>query len=268
MTRRLLIDPLPIQLQLIEAEGGKLRVKGEFARVDRATENKRRYTKGLMERELKRLFKPIGERKVLGELDHPSDGRTQLTRVSHVITTLHFDDDGSTIIGEAEPLDTTRGKDLQALLKSGVKIGVSSRGYGSTKANDQGEEVVQDDYKLVTFDFVAEPADSTAYPEVVYEEKDPMIDPSELTAETLKQAHPTLYAEVAKVAAAECTASLKEEFSRNLLDAVGKVKTEVQEQVRSELLADPMVAGAKQALDAVEKPDLGVAGDLYAASRY
>jgi hypothetical protein len=268
MARQLLIDTTPIQLQLVEAgEGGKLLVRGEFARTDRPTENKRLYTRGLMERELKRLVKPLKERQVLGELDHPADGRTQLTRVSHLITGLHFD--GDVLVGEAEPLDTDRGKNLKALLQSGAKIGVSSRGYGSTKSNEKGEEVVQDDYRLVTFDFVAEPADSTAYPEVVYEETE--MDLKDVTVESLRAANPALVEqltqerekelaaewakklEAAKAEAeAQSQASLKEAFTHDMTEAVGKLKNELREQVRGEFLADPAVAASRQVVEQVK----------------
>lgn len=269
--QKLLVDSMPVQLQLVEAgEGGKLKVRGEFARVDRPTENNRRYTRELMEREVGRLQKDLGERKVLGELDHPADGRTQLQRVSHLITSLNFD--GDLLIGEAEPVDTDRGRNLKALLQSGVRIGVSSRGYGSTKANGKGEEVVQDDYKLVTFDFVAEPADSTAYPDVVYEEKQLMADLMNVTVEQLKEANPSLVEQISQEreqelakkwaeqlsgervqAEQQVRTDLKEEFTRELVSTVAKMKGEVREQVRGEMLADPALAGARSAIAVVKE---------------
>jgi hypothetical protein len=154
---------------------GKVLVKGEFARGNVATANKRFYKTKLWERELNRLSSDIVERKMLGELDHPSDGRTLLQRVSHIITDLHVDDNG-VVVGEAEILDTQKGRDLQALLRSNAKIGVSSRGYGSTTPNDQGDEVVQEDYRLLSFDFVADPANRTSYPDVYYEEREQVVN--------------------------------------------------------------------------------------------
>src|SRR5687768_11210855 len=141
--QKLLVDSIPIQLQIVESgDSSKLVVRGEYARGDRATANKRFYKTTLWERESGRLGPAIAERKVFGELDHPADGRTSLSRCSHLITKLSVED--GVVIGEAEILDTQRGRDLQALLKSGAKVGVSSRGYGSTVTNDKGEEVVQE----------------------------------------------------------------------------------------------------------------------------
>lgn len=145
----------------------KVVVRGEFGRADKPTANKRLYPHGLWESQIKRLSGHLDSRKMLGELDHPADGRTSLKRVSHVITGLSLE--GDLVVGEAEIIDTALGKDLKAMLKAGIPIGISSRGYGSVKPHNDGTQVVQEDYKLVTFDFVAEPADQTAYPNVFFE---------------------------------------------------------------------------------------------------
>lgn len=249
----LLRDFRPVKLSVVEGgEGGKVRVRGEFARANVPTENKRVYERNLWEREIGRLTRSVGDRKVLGELDHPADGRTQLSRVSHIITGLDLDSDSGVVVGEAEILDTDRGRNLAALLKSGARIGVSSRGYGSTKANDKGEEVVQDDYRLLTFDFVAEPADSTAYPEVFFEGKEVVEMPGSLkeaTVESLQTERPDL----TEAISAKAVASAKADFAKELVEAVEKAKSEIREQVRGELLSDPAVAGAKTALERVKE---------------
>jgi hypothetical protein len=73
------------------------------------------------------------------------------------------------VIGEAEVLGTPAGVILKELLKGGVKLGISSRGFGSTKAAPGGLQEVQDDYKLVTFDIVSDPSTPGAFPQAVYE---------------------------------------------------------------------------------------------------
>lgn len=257
---RLLIDHRPVKLQLVEAgQGGKLLVRGEFARAGIPTENKRVYPKSLIERELSRLSKALKERQMLGELDHPADGRTQLSRVSHLVTGLEVE--GDLVVGVAEPLDTDRGKNLKALLQSGAKIGVSSRGYGSIKTNERGEDVVQDDYRLVTFDFVAEPADSNAYPEVVYEEKQRMSDKGSIPKlEDLKTSNPELWAEIeAMISEVKTTTSeearlaLKDEFTKEVIGSVARMKNEMREQVRGEFLADPAVAASRTAIERIKE---------------
>jgi hypothetical protein len=248
----------------------KVKVRGEFAKCDEATANKRVYPAQLWEREIKRLKESFTDRKVFGELDHPSDGRTMLNRVSHLVTGLTIED--GKVIGEAEILDTEAGRNLQALLKAGCKVGVSSRGYGSTKPNSKGEDVVQEDYKLATFDFVADPADNTAYPEVFFESKGKPMNLKDVTADVLKAEAPSVVESIQseavaakdvefekrlaaeKEAVVEATkTSLKDQFSRDLLSAVATAKAEVTASVRAELMTDPAIAGAKVALESVRE---------------
>ena len=70
--------------------------------------------------------------------------------------------DKQTVYGVVEILDTPSGKILQSLIESSVKLGISSRGVGTTKK--QGEyHVVQDDFQLICWDFVSEPSTPGAF---------------------------------------------------------------------------------------------------------
>jgi len=249
---RALRDTRWVQLQLDEAATpGKVILRGEFARCGVATENKRVYPHRLWERELNRLGKPMKEHTLYGELDHPADGRTQLKRASHKITNLEIKD--GLVFGEAEVMDTTAGKDLKAILQSGGKVGISSRGYGSTRTNEKGEEVVQEDYRLVTFDFVADPADQSAFPEVFYEHKEGSMEDWEAKEQQMA-ADFAKRLEAAKREGAEgAEASLREDFARETMAMISKLRSEVVEQVRGELLSDPGVAGARTALDKIKE---------------
>lgn len=165
MGRMLLQDTMTVRLSLNEDNGsGKMTATGVFGRVDVPTANNRIYPRSLWEREVKRMQKPISERKVLSEVDHPQDGKTKLSRTAGMLTALSINEDGD-IIGTMEVLDTASGKDLKALIDGGASVGVSSRGYGSVKLNNEGKDVVQDDFQCQTFDFVADPAHQMAYPE-------------------------------------------------------------------------------------------------------
>lgn len=165
---RLLRDTVDVQLSLQEgSNNGKLVVRGEFAKAGVPTRNKRIYPENVWKKQISRLSEAMADRKVYGELDHPDTGKPSLSRVSHLVTDLKLED--GILIGEAEALDTTCGKDLQVLFKAGCKVPMSSRGWGTTKTDKDGNEVVQEDYRLVSFDFVADPADKDAYPDVVSE---------------------------------------------------------------------------------------------------
>jgi len=156
----------------------KFKLKGRFQHADLPNGNGRVYPRPVLESSIQKTSQAVQERRMLGELDHPNDAKIHLEKVSHVVTALKLNEDGQ-MYGEAEVLPTASGKILEQLLRSGVKLGISSRGFGSTKKNGKGLEEVQNDYKLVTFDIVSDPSTPNAYPQAVYESnenKDAQID--------------------------------------------------------------------------------------------
>jgi hypothetical protein len=70
--------------------------------------------------------------------------------------------DGDNVMGKIEVLDTPSGQILKQLVKYKVKLGISSRGMGSTSQKD-GVTMVEDDYQLICFDIVSEPSTPGAY---------------------------------------------------------------------------------------------------------
>ncbi len=92
--------------------------------------------------------------------DHPTESIISLKNVSHIIREAYFE--GDVVMGKVEILNTPSGKILQSLVESGVKLGISSRGVGSTQK--QGDYfVVQDDFMLICWDFVSEPSTPGAF---------------------------------------------------------------------------------------------------------
>ena len=70
--------------------------------------------------------------------------------------------DNDVCYGTVELLDTPSGKILQSLVESGVTLGISSRGVGSTR-REGDTDVVQDDFQLICWDFVSEPSTPGAF---------------------------------------------------------------------------------------------------------
>lgn len=158
-------------LQVLEESkaSGTMKIAGIFQRAESPNHNKRIYEKKLLVREMSRLDEAIGERRLMGELDHPTHDAVKLGNVSHLITSLKMR--GNDMLGEAEILNTPCGQVAQALIKGGVKLGISSRGMGSlTEKGDYS--MVNDDFKLVTFDLVADPSTKGAFPGLVNESTD------------------------------------------------------------------------------------------------
>lgn len=272
---KLLIETIPFKFQLEEGKDGTARLiaRGQFARVDKATENKRFYRRDLYQREIDKLQEDINNRKVFGELDHPADGKTKLTRVSHILTDLHIEN--NEVVGAAEILDTPNGRILKAIYQAGAQPGVSSRGFGSTKSRSDGIDEVQDDFNLHTFDFVADPATKTAYPAVFTEElqKIPADGDTSLTLETLERDFGGLVEEIRREAATDkvnqVTEELKEQFAEQLITAVEQAHDSAYRKAVEELAEaqgldesgarvvsiEPLVAGGNVARDEIEEDD-------------
>jgi hypothetical protein len=138
----------------------KVMMKGILQKADTLNQNGRIYPIQLLEREVRNYQKFIIENRALGELDHPDSSVVNLKNVSHIIREAYMEN--GVVYGTAEVLDTPSGKILQSLIESGVKLGISSRGVGSTKK--QGDyHIVQDDFQLICWDYVSEPSTPGAF---------------------------------------------------------------------------------------------------------
>ena len=149
---------------------GTMSIRGRFQMAEEANNNKRVYSKELLEREAERLVEAYTARRLMGELDHPTHDHVSLQNVSHLITKLSMK--GNEMIGEAELLNTPAGQTAQALLRGGVQLGISSRGMGTLTEAADGYKYVNEDFKLLTFDLVADPSTKGAFPGLVKESVD------------------------------------------------------------------------------------------------
>ena len=135
-------------------EGGMM-LSGKLQEADCDNGNGRRYPGAIMEREIQKYQQLVEDRRALGELDHPDSSIINLANVSHLMTEVWMD--GRSVMGKAKVLDTPAGQILRALVESGVKIGISSRGMGSVTEH-MGKTIVEDDFQLICFDIVSEPS--------------------------------------------------------------------------------------------------------------
>ncbi len=164
MTNRI-TDTFVIQNLQVLSESkadGMMKIKGIFQKAEEENNNKRIYPKAILEREVTKVQESINENRFLGELDHPEYNAVKLMNVSHKITSLEMK--GNDVIGEAVLLNTPAGKVAQDLIKGGVSLGISSRGLGTLTPIDEGKSQVNEDYKLVCFDLVADPSTKGAFP--------------------------------------------------------------------------------------------------------
>ena len=158
----------------VQPPSKKVLMKGILQKADTLNQNGRIYPLPVLEREVRNYQKFILENRAVGELDHPDSSVVNLKNVSHVIREAYIEN--GTVMGTIEVLGKTpSGAILQGLVESGIKLGISSRGVGSTRK--QGEYyVVQDDFQLICWDMVSEPSTPGAF--MIPEGK--LIDEAEL----------------------------------------------------------------------------------------
>ena len=159
---------------LTETVNGKkaLYIQGPFLQTEVVNRNGRMYRLPVMEREVKRYTEQyVNKGRALGELGHPDGPTVNLDRVSHKIVSLQRE--GNNFIGKAQILSTPMGKIAESLLKEGVTLGVSSRGIGSVKPNNEGYTEVGEDFMLATAaDIVADPSAPDAFVHGIMEGKE------------------------------------------------------------------------------------------------
>lgn len=147
-----------------DGQGKNLYMKGIFIQGGVKNANQRVYPVDEITDAVNTVNKQIRDGySVLGELDHPDDLKINLDRVCHMITDMWMD--GPNGFGKLKILPTPMGKLVEAMLTSGVKLGVSSRGSGNV--NESSGHV--SDFEIVTIDIVAQPSAPNAYPKAVYE---------------------------------------------------------------------------------------------------
>ena len=174
MSKQLLVDYIPFSVspeqinESLSKNGGRLIVKGTLQRADAKNQNGRIYPADTLMREAENYSKvQIKERRALGELDHPDSSVVNLNNASHNILEMHWN--GKDLVGTVEVLGTPSGNILKELFKSGIKLGISSRGLGSVEelgeADEKGNQTVKvkDDFELIAFDFVSNPSTHGAF---------------------------------------------------------------------------------------------------------
>ncbi len=152
------LDPGLLEV-LEESKEGVMRLRLPFLAGDLVSENKRRYPKKVLKTAVEELQGRLARRDVYGASSHPK-GSPELNDVSHLIESVDFFEDGKDSLAWAiiKVLPTSKGKDVQAIIKNGGRLGVSSRGLGTVKTAADGIDEVQDDFRIQSFDFTLNPA--------------------------------------------------------------------------------------------------------------
>jgi len=197
-----------------DTAGGKVvKFRGKFQEAEQINKNKRLYPYDVLNSNVTRLQETIDSGGLIGECDHPTDSIIHFSNCCHKITRLFWE--GNTLMGEGIILNTPMGKLIKSLINDGVRIGISSRGVGNGKVNEDGVLVIGESYKLITFDAVADPSTYAAFQEKVTTTRRESVIPSENIPEFAKKNEPKSIDRISEQLVLACISGLiKEETNR------------------------------------------------------
>jgi hypothetical protein len=167
---------IPVGITLLEeSQVGntfKLKFRAKLQERDVKNNNGRAYTEFALKTIVDQLAHKATERKLLGELDHPTpqgDLEARMKRSSTIrlkdscVVYTRLEYDGRFIVADCETLTNDPGMNLYRLLKDKIGIGFSLRAFGSATPRPDGTVLVDGkDLKALTFDVVSNPSHSNA----------------------------------------------------------------------------------------------------------
>lgn len=126
-----------------------LYIEGIFLQADVVNRNKRLYPKSILEKAIDQYVnEQVKSNQALGELNHPPRAMVDPMQAAIIIEDMWWV--GSNVHGRARVIegDKGAGDKLAALIRSGWKPGVSSRGLGRVKDSGRGFNIVQEGFRL------------------------------------------------------------------------------------------------------------------------
>lgn len=188
MSNLLIEEVNPLLTESKKDNSGKWIIEGVFAQAAVKNRNGRVYPPEVLKEAVgKYKTDYVSQHRALGELLHPN--RATVDPSLAVIKIDSLDEDGHNWNGRATLLNTQQGKNLQALLEAGVKVGVSTRALGTLKESN-GVNIVQSDLSLRSVDVVLDPSAPDAWVNAIMEETETIYCPNEncyMLAEEIKQ---------------------------------------------------------------------------------
>jgi tetratricopeptide (TPR) repeat protein len=233
------------------------RAVGPFFVVDGKSQNNRFYEKKLWKKVLGESVDNMAKGRMLGTIGHGQsldDAALLEGKASHRVSKLWIDESKKMGMGEVLILNTPAGRNLNAMIRGGVQLPVSSRGYGkyNGKMEDGTQIVDADSYKLETFDFVRVPGIANAIPTIVEhkEEETLEVDPREENS-NLKENGTVVTPLATEEPVVEETTLDKEKdikMDEKVLQKMTEEKISLEQQLAEALKANETLQDANEAL--------------------
>jgi len=161
-TKRKLITEVSHNIKIDKSDDG-LSIVGIFSSAELMNINGRKYPKGLLEREIKKVNEKVNNKSLWGELGHPATPDINPDKIAILVEGLSWDKNN--VIGKAKVLPTPMGNIARTLIENGA-LGISSRGLGTVSEKDNN---VNEDFNLITWDLVTDPSNHPSWVKGVYE---------------------------------------------------------------------------------------------------
>jgi hypothetical protein len=157
-----LITETSYDFALTEGKDKSMYIAGIFSTAEMENNNKRKYGRKILEREVVKVQEKIGKNCLWGELGHPPNPEVNPDKIAIKVETLEWK--GNNVYGKAKLIDTPMGNIAKTLVKEG-QMGISSRGLGTV-----GEDgYVNEDFNLITYDLVTDPSNKPSWVNGIYE---------------------------------------------------------------------------------------------------
>ena len=171
-----LITEYSQDFQITEDKNKDMYVVGIFSSAEIENNNKRKYKKEILEREIQKVNEKVDKKCLWGELGHPPNPEVNPDKIA--LRTVNLEWKGTNLYGKAKLLDTPMGQIAKTLVKEGA-MGISSRGLGTV--GDDG--YVNEDFHLITWDLVTDPSNKPSWVNGIYEGQDFSIPGTDLKKE-------------------------------------------------------------------------------------
>ncbi len=148
----LILERSTSDLTTKKGSDGTVVLEGIFTEIGKKNKNNRIYEEDEVLPHINELKEKVKTGKLLGELDHPKDFDVSLSNVSHVIEDLNYNPETKQVRGKIRLLNTSKGKEAQALIEDGIPLHISSRAAG--EVGRDGRVKIK---KFFTYDLVADP---------------------------------------------------------------------------------------------------------------
>ena len=266
--------------------GGGRKVKAIGITADVINANGRRYPRRVLAEAVSKLNGHLhesngqGQFVTTGEAEHPSDKGQRANILETVVKwqAASLDAPGKVLL-EGVILPTAKGRDVQVLVEAGVPIGVSMRGYGTSRTIQLDGESVQEVTELTIkgFDLVAQPSDPNgAIVEAQQDEGTPVQETTTVTEEekkALEEAQRKLQAELeeSKKALADQAKQLEEaqkaQAELNARKQAEAVETAIAESTKDLKYGDALNGAFVEAVRAAKPADAAAVKAIVEAKR-